>query len=148
MGVSNDSLCHVVMNCDVLYILLLLYGQRRERCSLRHLPRPSNPSTYCCNSAVNTGRCSHKKRKSYLRNMNHNLTKLICHQISSDKYFTGAFCEFECHCFTSKSQEGIQNSRIWVLHANSHCQQCANKCTAVYMYVPMSQHSHGNNTVL
>ena len=44
--------------------------------------------------------------------MNHNLTKLICNQISSDKYFTGAFCEFECHCFISKSQEGIQTAEF------------------------------------
>ena len=37
-----------------------------------------------------------------------------------------------------KSQEGIQNGRIQVLRANSHCQQCTNKCTAVYTYL-MSQ---------
>ena len=32
--------------------------------------------------------------------------------------------EFECRCFASKSQEGMQHSRIQVLHTNSHCQQC------------------------
>ena len=52
---------HVVMN----YISgsIILYGQRRERYSPRPLPRASNPSAYCLNCAVDTGRCSHHKRK-------------------------------------------------------------------------------------
>ena len=42
--------------------------------------------------------------------------------------------EFECRCFASKSQEGMQHSRIQVLHTNSHCRQCTIKYTAIYMW--------------
>ena len=64
-GVSNDGLCHVVIRYDVL-LCCMAKGPPRP------LLRPSNPSTYCLNCAVNIGQCSRHKCKSYLCNTNYN----------------------------------------------------------------------------
>ena len=102
------------------------------QCSPSIFPRPSNPVLITWTVLSMKGDL-HTTNIRYTFVTNYNSPKPMN---SQDKSF---IVEFECHCFASNLQEGIQNSRIQVFHTNSHCQQCTIKYAVKYTCLT-SQH--------
>ena len=116
----------VAISCGYqLWRGFILYGQRLEW-SPRPLPRRVLTQVLIIWTVLLT------QENVHTSSVSHNFVTWTTTHMQPD--FSGMnasqmlLYKFECHRFASKSYKGIQNGRIQVLHANSYCQQCTNKC--------------------
>ena len=118
------------------YSCFCIMWRKTWQCSPSPFLRPSNPVLISWTALSMKGDL-HTTNVRYTFVTNYNSPKPINNQ---DKSFIDDLFEFEYRCFTSNLQEGIQNGRIQVFHANSHCQQCTIKYAVKYTCLT-SQHT-------